>query len=58
MTITNDILHHGADYTPYEGLDVTGWPVRVLLRGKTIVDGAATTGKMGQGNYLRRKSLV
>ena len=58
MTITNDILHHGADYTPYEGLDVTGWPVRVLLRGKTIVDGAATTGEMGQGNYLRRKSLV
>ena len=38
VTITNDILHHGADYTPYDGLDVRGWPVRVLLRGKTIVD--------------------
>lgn len=55
VTITNDILHHGADYTPYDGLYVRGWPVRVLLRGKTIVDGPSSTGTRGQGAYLKRK---
>lgn len=55
VTITNDILHHGADYTPYEGLEVKGWPVRVLLRGKTIVDGPTFTGKQGDGVHLRRE---
>ncbi|MCV3768920.1 dihydropyrimidinase [Rhizobium sp. TRM95796] len=38
MTLTNDILQHGADYTPYEGLDITGWPVRLLVRGKTVME--------------------
>ena len=27
VTITNDILQHVIDYTPYEGMRVTGWPV-------------------------------
>ena len=27
VTITQDLMHHGSDYTPYEGLEVTGWPV-------------------------------
>ncbi|MBU2963137.1 dihydropyrimidinase [Citreicella sp. C3M06] len=40
-TISQDILHHGADYTPWEGFEVTGWPVRTILRGQTVVqDGA------------------
>lgn len=29
-------LHHGCDYTPYEGMQITGWPVRTILRGHTI----------------------
>lgn len=29
-------LHHGCDYTPYEGMEVAGWPVRTILRGRTI----------------------
>ncbi|OWU84311.1 dihydropyrimidinase [Oceanicola sp. 22II-s10i] len=34
-------LHHGADYTPWEGFDITGWPVRTILRGRTVMlDGA------------------
>jgi dihydropyrimidinase len=26
-------LHHTSDYTPYEGMEVSGAPVRVLSRG-------------------------
>lgn len=36
-TITQDELHHGSDYTPWEGFEVTGWPVRTILRGKTVM---------------------
>jgi dihydropyrimidinase len=56
VVINNDILHHGADYTPYEGLEVTGWPVRVMLRGKTVTDGEALVAAKGLGTYLARAS--
>lgn len=29
-------LSHGCDYTPYEGMEITGWPIRTMLRGRTI----------------------
>lgn len=56
VIISNDILHHGADYTPYEGLEVTGWPVRMMLRGKTVTDGEALVAAKGLGTYLARAS--
>ena len=60
LTLTNDLLQHGADYTPYEGIDVQGWPVRVLLRGKTVVDDTAMSQSARLGHYLPRakSSLV
>ena len=27
VTISQTLMHHGSDYTPYEGIEVTGWPV-------------------------------
>ncbi|MCJ8056693.1 dihydropyrimidinase [Shinella curvata] len=54
VVITNDILHHGADYTPYEGLAITGWPVRVMVRGKTVIDGEELIAEKGLGTYLAR----
>jgi dihydropyrimidinase len=45
VRITQSILHHGPDYTPYEGMEVTGWPVTAIVRGKVIVrDGALAPG--------------
>ena len=42
-------LHHGCDYTPYEGMEITGWPVRTILRGRTIaVEGHVDTDPEGQ----------
>ncbi len=34
--VRQERMHHGADYTPYEGMEITGWPVRTLLRGRTV----------------------
>jgi len=31
-------LHMQTDYSPYEGREVTGWPVTVLSRGRVVVD--------------------
>ncbi len=53
-TITNSDLHHGADYAPYEGLDVIGWPVTVVLRGQVAIDRGNLVAAPGCGAYLRR----
>lgn len=52
-TVRHDDLHDGADYSPYEGLNLTGWPVTVLLRGRVMVrNGDLMADKVGQ--YLGR----
>src|SRR5213080_3385204 len=48
-TISQKILHHGADYTPYEGLRVKGWPTLTMLRGKIIVEDGRLLGNPGDG---------
>jgi dihydropyrimidinase len=47
-------LHHGADYTPYEGFEVTGWPVTTIVRGKVVVDDGRLVGAIGHGAYTKR----
>lgn len=60
VTITNDLLAHGADYTPYEGLEVRGWPVRLLMRGKSIMSSGAVLNEALTGGHLsrQRSSLI
>tara|TARA_R110002167_G_scaffold257105_3_gene463551 strand:- start:403 stop:1809 length:1407 start_codon:yes stop_codon:yes gene_type:complete len=53
-TITNADLNHGADYTPYEGMEITGWPVKTLLRGTVVCDGGHLK-DMPEGRYLPRQ---
>ncbi|MCW5713042.1 MAG: dihydropyrimidinase [Bauldia sp.] len=53
-TIRQEILHHGADYTPYEGLAVTGWPVMTILRGKPVFEEGRILGEPGDGQFLKR----
>ncbi|MEO1318839.1 MAG: amidohydrolase family protein, partial [Pseudomonadota bacterium] len=52
-TIRQEALHHGADYTPYEGFEVTGWPVMTMLRGRVVCrDGEMVT--EATGTHLAR----
>ncbi len=53
-TIGQALMHHGADYTPYEGMEVTGWPVITLLRGRTVMREGEILGQPGDGNFLAR----
>ena len=34
VTISRAVLHDACDYTPYEGREVTGWPVLTMVRGQ------------------------
>ncbi|MEV8467941.1 dihydropyrimidinase [Fluviibacterium sp. DFM31] len=48
-TIRQEKLNHGSDYTPYEGMEITGWPVRTILRGRTVArDGQVEAEATGQ----------
>ncbi|MBP2297502.1 dihydropyrimidinase [Azospirillum picis] len=53
VTITNGMLHHNVDYTPYEGLEVTGWPETVLSRGDLVIDRGTCVAAAGRGSFLR-----
>ena len=37
-------LHMASDYTPYDGLQITGWPELVLVRGQVAVEGGQLAG--------------
>jgi len=52
--IRQDNMHHGSDYTPYEGQHVTGWPVTTILRGKVVFDNGKVTGRPGDGQFWVR----
>lgn len=54
VTITNGLLHHGSDYTPYEGMAVKGWPVTTLVRGTVVCDRGEITTPPGGGRFLAR----
>ena len=47
-------LHHGSDYTPWEGFEVTGWPVTTIARGQVVYDQGRIVGAKGAGNVLSR----
>jgi dihydropyrimidinase len=53
--IRQELMHHGTDYTPYEGLAVTGWPVMTILRGKVVAEEGKILGEPGDGAFLKRR---
>ncbi|MDR2908274.1 MAG: dihydropyrimidinase [Oscillospiraceae bacterium] len=52
--MTFERLHENTDYTPYEGLELTGYPVTTVSRGEVIVSDGRFTGLKGRGKFLRR----
>ncbi|MGP1357833.1 dihydropyrimidinase [Roseicyclus sp.] len=52
-----DDLHDNVGYNPFEGTTLRGWPVRVLLRGATIVEDGAWLGRPGAGRRLHRAAI-
>jgi len=53
VTIRNEMLHHAVDHTPYEGMQVTGWPVVTISRGEVLYADGRVTSNAGRGRFLR-----
>ncbi|MGH8746478.1 MAG: amidohydrolase family protein, partial [Burkholderiales bacterium] len=53
VTIANRALHHAVDYTPYEGLKITGWPALTLSRGEVVYEADRFLGRPGHGRFMR-----
>jgi dihydropyrimidinase len=55
--VTYGVEHarHRTDYNLYEGWELKGYPEKVFLRGRLIVDGEQWLGARGKGRFLDRK---
>ena len=53
QVVTRDLLHSAQDHTPFEGASVRGWPVRTMLRGRTVFSDGQVTAPPG-GEFLHR----
>jgi dihydropyrimidinase len=53
VTISQSLMHDAMDYTPYEGIEVTGWPAITLSRGKIVWQDNEFSGEAGQGQFYR-----
>ena len=56
-TITAGGLHHTSDYTPYEGMTVTGGVRDVLVRGSDVIRNGAFVGRRGFGQFIERVAV-
>ncbi len=54
-TVDIDRLHENVDYTPYQGMRLTGAPAATYSRGELVVENGIFKGEAGRGKYLRRK---
>jgi dihydropyrimidinase len=46
---------HVSDYSPWEGWEVSGWPVMTVLRGKVIVEDGRLNESVGYGQLIARR---
>jgi len=51
--ITASEIHSKSKTTPYEGMEVQGYPVATIVRGKFVVKDGQLTGVKGQGDFIR-----
>jgi dihydropyrimidinase len=59
FTITQPKLHQNVDYTPYEGMEVTGMPKAVYSRGVKVSQWNGQqmefVGQVGRGRFIKRE---
>ncbi|ESW98128.1 hypothetical protein KL918_004129 [Ogataea parapolymorpha] len=56
FTLTNSMLHHGIDYSPFEGVEFTNWPRYTILRGSVVWDRDSNglLASKSTGQYVKR----
>jgi dihydropyrimidinase len=54
VTLSNEMMHDLAGYTPYAGRKIRGWPITVLSRGRVVVADGRRRAEPGSGRFLAR----
>lgn len=50
-------LHDNMDFTPYEGMQIQGWPATVIGRGTILVDNGRLMVERGNGEFIPRRTI-
>jgi dihydropyrimidinase len=58
VRIGHERLHMKCDWSPYEGVSVTGWPVTTLLRGDVICQEGEIVSDKAQGRFVPRAATA
>lgn len=53
--ISPENLHEDVDWSPYEGLQVEGWPRTVISKGEVLISEGEYLGKTERGEFVQRK---
>jgi dihydropyrimidinase len=54
VTIGHEMLRGYADYSPYEGVTVRGWPMSTMVRGSWVVKDRELVGSHELGSFVHR----
>ncbi|WP_284774523.1 dihydropyrimidinase [Agrobacterium sp. lyk4-40-TYG-31] len=49
--------HDNMDYTPFEGMEIEGWPVLTINRGDVIVENGDLKAMRGRGRFIARNPV-
>lgn len=55
-TVDKDALHMGSDFSPFEGMELAGWPSTVIMAGQVVVHDGNFTDPGPTGGIRRRPS--
>ncbi len=58
VKIDHEKLHMSSDYSPYEGLILSGFPDMVFSRGRLMIKEGKFLGEKGRGNYIKRRVIL
>jgi dihydropyrimidinase len=50
-------LHDNMEFTPYEGMEITGWPETVIQRGAVIIQDNTLLAERGAGQFIKRRKI-
>jgi dihydropyrimidinase len=52
VVVSRDMLHENVDYSPYQGMELSGYPEMTIIKGKTIVANGKRMPTQHQGSFL------
>lgn len=55
--VSAEDLHDNMAYTPYEGMEVNGWPTTVIQKGKIIIEDGELRAARGEGSFVPRRAI-